>query len=353
MKNSLAFVSLAASLLLSSCVTTTKTARTAATSSSVNNVTVADLRVTDHRITYTMTPSKEIQRGGLANVKQAAIQEALTQNGNADLMVEPEFVLHIKKKFPFGTEVSSITVSGRPAYYENFRTLNDSVWGTPGFYGQSSRSATTTAGYRKFGLRASAGALLGKLGIGRHTADYGDTSLGISNTSSDISNTDDGSTRRTGLGFVVNAIGGYQRLHSTFDGPGWKHVDDYKSDGAGFLGALGTIGLQTSPKWFFGIGSGYMYGWDTKTHIVPVFGQVRYYFSKRNSSLFLDYKMGGSTEVSSEDLKGGLFIGSAIGYGTGAFEIAVQFLNQQFKDRYNSDWKHNSPHVGLAIGLKL
>lgn len=348
MKNSLAFVSLAAAMLLTSCVTTTKTARMAATSSSVNNATVADLRVTDHRITYTMTPSKEIQRGGLANVKQAVIQEALTKNGNADLMVEPEFVISMKRKFLFGTEVSSITVSGRPAYYENFRTLNDSVWSTPGFYGRSGNGRPAMAGGRKVRLASTAGSLLGKLGIGKRSASSNDKPAGSS-----AFNDNDYSMRRTGLGLVVNALGGYQRMHSTFDGPSWKHVDDYKSDGAGFLGALGTIGLQTSPKWFFGIGSGYMYGWDTDTHIVPVFGQVRYYFSKRNSSLFLDYKMGASTEVSDEDLNGGLFIGSAIGYGTGAFEIAVQFINQEFKDRYDSDWKHNSPHVGLAIGFKL
>ena len=80
-------------LMLSSCITTTKTARTATTSASIKNATVADLRVTDHRVTYTMSPSKAIQRAGLNNVKQAAIQEALTKNGNADVMVEPEFVI--------------------------------------------------------------------------------------------------------------------------------------------------------------------------------------------------------------------------------------------------------------------
>jgi hypothetical protein len=83
MKYTISFVALSALVLLSSCITTVKTARTAETSSSIKNATVADLKVTDHRITYTMTPSKEIQRAGLNNVKQAALQEALTKNGNA------------------------------------------------------------------------------------------------------------------------------------------------------------------------------------------------------------------------------------------------------------------------------
>ena len=86
MNNVKGFMALAAVVLLSSCVTTTKTARTASTSATIKNATVADLRVSDKRVTYTMSPSKAIQRAGLSNVKQAAIQEALAAGDKVALI---------------------------------------------------------------------------------------------------------------------------------------------------------------------------------------------------------------------------------------------------------------------------
>jgi len=87
------------------------------------------------RISYTMTPSKAVRRGGLANVKQAAENEALEKKGgNADLLVEPEYVVE-KTNYFFFKKIKSITVSGRPAKYKNFHSLNDSVWCNPVFRG--------------------------------------------------------------------------------------------------------------------------------------------------------------------------------------------------------------------------
>ena len=51
MKQVISFMALSAVMMLSSCITITKTARTADTSSSIQNVTVADLQVTEKRIT--------------------------------------------------------------------------------------------------------------------------------------------------------------------------------------------------------------------------------------------------------------------------------------------------------------
>ena len=104
---------------------------------SMYNATVADLQVAPARITYTMRPSKQINKGGIGNVKQAVIQEALTANGNADLLLEPQFVIS-HKKGPFGwliNKVTSITVTGRPATYTNFRSMDDDVWTDPVFRG--------------------------------------------------------------------------------------------------------------------------------------------------------------------------------------------------------------------------
>lgn len=117
-----------AALMAASCTTTTKTARTESIPYSMYNANVADLAVGE-RISYTLTPSKDIRRGGLDNCMKAAIQNALVENGNADLLVEPQFVISQRRG------VKSITVTGRPAKYKNFRTLNDSVWTNPVFRG--------------------------------------------------------------------------------------------------------------------------------------------------------------------------------------------------------------------------
>lgn len=124
---------LAAALLAASCTTTTKTARTEAIPYSMYNANVADLQVGD-RISYTYSPSKEIRRAGLPNCKKAAISEALAQNGNADLLVEPQFVVSVRRGF-FGSKVTSVTVTGRPAKYVNIHSLGDKVWTDPVFRG--------------------------------------------------------------------------------------------------------------------------------------------------------------------------------------------------------------------------
>lgn len=132
MKKFLLFAFAVASM--ASCTTITKTARTESIPYTMYNANVADLEVGD-RVTYTLRPSDEIQRAGLPNCKKAAIQEALNANGNADLMIEPQFVVETKRRFFGGTKVISVTVSGRPAKYKNFRSLNDKVWTDPVFRG--------------------------------------------------------------------------------------------------------------------------------------------------------------------------------------------------------------------------
>ncbi len=118
---------------VTSCTTISKTARTESMPYSMYNANVADLEV-GPRITYTFAPDKKIRRGGEVNCKRAAIQEALKAGDNADLLVEPQFVIS-KRKGLFGTKITSVTVTGRPAKYTKFRSLNDSVWCNPVFRG--------------------------------------------------------------------------------------------------------------------------------------------------------------------------------------------------------------------------
>lgn len=125
----------AVALMAASCTNISKTARTETIPYSMYNATVADLEVAPQRITYTMTPSKSVRKGGQLNCKKAAISEALAANGNADLLVEPQFVIE-RKSGLFTNKVTKITVSGRPAKYKNFHSLPDDVWTNPVFRGR-------------------------------------------------------------------------------------------------------------------------------------------------------------------------------------------------------------------------
>ena len=113
---------------LTSCVTTNKTAKTADFSTETFNATVADLEVSDKRVTATLNPvPAEVRRGGMKNIKKTVEAKALEENGNADVLVNPEFTYTVKRGF-FSKKVTSMTVTGRPAKYKNFHSLNDSVW---------------------------------------------------------------------------------------------------------------------------------------------------------------------------------------------------------------------------------
>lgn len=143
MKKGLLFVCVA--FTLTSCVTTVKTAKSADTKSSLLSATVADIEVSPIRVSYTMAPSKSLQRAGLNNVKQAAIQECLIKNGNADVLVDAEYVIE-QEKLLFGKRINSITVSGHPAKYKGYRSLNDSVWCNPIFRATYQNAATRPSG---------------------------------------------------------------------------------------------------------------------------------------------------------------------------------------------------------------
>lgn len=326
MKHVINFMALSAVMMLSSCITITKTARTAETSSSIQNVTVADLQVTEKRVTYTMTPSKEIQRGGLSNVKQAAIQDALTANGNADVMVEPEFVISMKNKFIFGKEVSSITVTGRPAYYKNFRTLNDSVWATPGFYGQPNVVYVNSAPTKRGGLAGLAGKLTGKNRGAEDTGYY-----------------------RSGFGGKFEAIGGIQKGKVEKGGSG-------KTDTDGYAGGLLTLGYNITGNWFVGAGTGFYWDFgDIDEGFIPIFGDVRFNFSSRSrSTWFIDCKIGGavySRDKKHGDTKPGLFVMPSAGYSFGGFELALQWGTQQIVPKHGSDWRMDISHFGMSLGF--
>ncbi len=107
---------------LASCstTTTTSTATTLDVPTRVESINEADLVVSDQVITYTYTPTKEVQKGGLKNVRNAAIAEALKANGSGDVLVHPNFQITMKVR-PCRKTVSKVVVTGHVGTYKNFR----------------------------------------------------------------------------------------------------------------------------------------------------------------------------------------------------------------------------------------
>lgn len=110
----------ALALTTTSCVTREATSSTLDVETSLNSRNTADLIVSDNVISYTLTPSKSVRRAGLDNIKRTAVAEALKQNGGGDVLVAPQYQV-VKRRGLFGTKIKSVTVSGHPAIYKNFR----------------------------------------------------------------------------------------------------------------------------------------------------------------------------------------------------------------------------------------
>lgn len=304
--------------LLSSCSTVVKTASTAETTSSIENATVADLEVAPERITYRTSPSKAIQRGGLANVKHAAESEALTANGNADVLVEPQYIIE-KKKSLFGSKITSVTVTGRPAKYRNFRSLNDSVWSNPAFRGlQPVIIRKGGSPSHKFKAKQKAAMF------------YSD----------DI--------RRTGFTTKLDLGAGY----SGYDDP-WRSVDD------AYFRAMLTLGWQFNPNLFVGVGAGADYNSGEDILSVPVFAEGRYYFSQRRDSWFVGLKVGANIPTADDkDFDSGLFISPAIGYSFGKFEVALEYSAQPTSGEYWNRGEHiyhdlTFSNIGISLGFRF
>lgn len=124
--------SIAAAALLSSC----STSAVLLNSSSYKKMDVqpvaaviADLQVASEKITYTLVPSKSVLGGGYDNVLNTAVREALLENGGYDVLVAME----TQTKYSEDGTLESITVSGYPAKYTNFRSPDDSFWTSDAF----------------------------------------------------------------------------------------------------------------------------------------------------------------------------------------------------------------------------
>lgn len=105
-----------------SCTSVKKTATTQNVAAPITAAVTSDLEVSNKKIVYTYYPSKSIRCGGLKNVKAAAIAEALKMNGSGDILVEPQ--MEVVERVGLFKKIKSVTVSGYPATYKNFKTVD-------------------------------------------------------------------------------------------------------------------------------------------------------------------------------------------------------------------------------------
>lgn len=118
---------LAAAFISASCSTVLSTATYDNADASFRpTISVADVEVSDTKISYTYIPTKQIRKGGTNNVINEAVRQALRSAGNYDVLVAKEMTYTVKKKL-FGSKISSVTVSGFPGNYVNWRSSEELV----------------------------------------------------------------------------------------------------------------------------------------------------------------------------------------------------------------------------------
>lgn len=86
----------------------------------------ADLNVSPTKVTHFYIPTKTVVRGGYDNIINTAIREALLNNGDADVFVGLETQVKYNKK----GLIESVTITGYPATYTNFRNPGDDYLST-------------------------------------------------------------------------------------------------------------------------------------------------------------------------------------------------------------------------------
>lgn len=327
MKNIKSIIALTSvSALLASCITTTKTAKTAGFDASTYTATVADLDVADQRVTVTLNPvPADVNRGGISNVKKTVEAMALEQNGNADVLVNPEFTYTVERGF-FSKKITSMTVTGRPAKYKNFRSLNDSVWSDPVFRGAVVRTGTSRLkGHGLIGKIAGAvgGAASGRRAYGNESA-YGNE--------------------------------GQEYRHGFTWGMDFGCAYDFDGEEAVPTASL-ALGYNIGKYLYLGAGSTFDFNTSSSLYFQPVFGNVRVYFSKSTSAPFLDCRIGYGFEHGDRHVDGGRYISAALGYTFNKFEVSVYWSNQKCERKYDYwydyYWSYSRDKYFNRLGLRL
>ena len=135
MNKSYVFLLLGFAFSISSCKSVRSTATYQDPTNTLRTVTVADLEVSDTRISYTYKPTYAVRLGGSQNVIKTAVLEALRAHGSGDILIGLEYTTISRWTIlPFLSPIREITVTGRPAKYVNFHSLPENIWAPTKLY---------------------------------------------------------------------------------------------------------------------------------------------------------------------------------------------------------------------------
>ena len=109
---------------MTSCKTTVHNVTDVQANSTFITATIADLKVDNKKITFTMTyPERSVARGGVQNCINKAINEALKEYGG-DVLLQTEEA-YVTRRGLFRRRIKSVTVTGYIAKYYNFHSVGE------------------------------------------------------------------------------------------------------------------------------------------------------------------------------------------------------------------------------------
>ena len=148
------FIIIAAAVIAASCSSSAKLITTASHATFNDpqillSAVYADLDVQQTKITYIYIPSKTVVAGGMDNIINSAVSEALAQNNNADVLVG----LQKQIKYNKLGEIESIVITGYPAHYTNMRAADDCYFEDVKFIPEARTNGILGKGILKLGKK--------------------------------------------------------------------------------------------------------------------------------------------------------------------------------------------------------
>ena len=128
MKKSLIALIAAYAMLLTSCKSQDNMGSSSSyvsmpTPTVLSSATMTDLDVSKEKISFKYVPPKAVVRGGMKNVVNTAVSEALKANGDADVLVALQYEVKYATKGLSNEKIEYIIIKGYPAKYINFKPM--------------------------------------------------------------------------------------------------------------------------------------------------------------------------------------------------------------------------------------
>ena len=107
-------------MLMASCQVRTATSEVLPIETTLTSKNTAELDVQPQKISYEYVPTRTERKMGKNFVKRNAVAVALEKNGNADVLVNPQYVI-TEKRLLLRSKLRSVKVTGYPAVFKNVK----------------------------------------------------------------------------------------------------------------------------------------------------------------------------------------------------------------------------------------